>query len=485
MVDSATTAETAAGTPPAEATAKMGLGLEHTVLGLDKKWRSLSESQLNLLTDDDGSRSSPGSPMLAVSIRPAEDEYADTGGHSSIAEASFNFVNSIVGAGMIGIPFALAEAGLVTGVFLLVLVGILTDYSIGLLIKYGLKCGKMTYQDMVQHYLGNKGFILLTIMQFLFPFSAMCAYSIIIGQTYPAVFEQIGGEDFFMTDRSTCIVVMTFALMVPLSLKSELEGLAQWSALAIFGVLFLGVALISSGASVDEPDNRGPPMTVIRPNIAQAIGVMATAYVCHHNSFLVYESLKDASEARFSKVTHYSIGSSFVLMTVVGIAGYWPFGADTCANVLKNFPEADNMMTAGRTFYGITVMMTYPIECFVCREVIANTFFRGAESLSRWQHFAVTLPVCLVVLAIALATADLGLVLELNGVVCANTLAFILPSMMAISSAQMDGEATWTFANAKPIALLSFGGAVLTVGLVLILLEANSDEEKEVDDHCV
>ena len=59
-----------------------------------------------------------------------------------------------------------------------------------------------------------------------------------------------------MTDRSTCIVVMTFTIMVPLSLKSELEGLAQWSALAIFGVLFLGVALISSGASVDEPENR-------------------------------------------------------------------------------------------------------------------------------------------------------------------------------------------------------------------------------------
>ena len=40
--------------------------------------------------------------MLAVSIRPAEHEYADTGGRSSVAEASFNFVNSIVGAGMIG-----------------------------------------------------------------------------------------------------------------------------------------------------------------------------------------------------------------------------------------------------------------------------------------------------------------------------------------------------------------------------------------------
>ena len=73
---------------------------------------------------------------------------------------------------------------------------------------------------------------------------------------------------------------------------------------------------------------------MIEPNIVQAIGVMAFAYVCHHNIFLVYESLKNSTEARMATATHWSIGASCLLMLIVGIAGYLPFGAATQANVL-------------------------------------------------------------------------------------------------------------------------------------------------------
>lgn len=54
---------------------------------------------------------------------------------SSILGASSNLVNSIVGAGIIGIPYALRMSGLISGVFLLLLVSVLTDKSLRLLIE--------------------------------------------------------------------------------------------------------------------------------------------------------------------------------------------------------------------------------------------------------------------------------------------------------------------------------------------------------------
>ena len=54
---------------------------------------------------------------------------------SSILGASSNLVNSIVGAGIIGIPYALRMSGLVFGVFLLILVSVLTDKSLRMLIE--------------------------------------------------------------------------------------------------------------------------------------------------------------------------------------------------------------------------------------------------------------------------------------------------------------------------------------------------------------
>jgi len=48
---------------------------------------------------------------------------------SGIFGASSNLVNSIVGAGIIGIPYALKQSGLIAGVFLLILVAYLTGKS--------------------------------------------------------------------------------------------------------------------------------------------------------------------------------------------------------------------------------------------------------------------------------------------------------------------------------------------------------------------
>ena len=53
---------------------------------------------------------------------------------SSIFGTSSNLVNTIVGAGIIGIPYAMLQCGLLAGTALLILVGILTEKSLRMLI---------------------------------------------------------------------------------------------------------------------------------------------------------------------------------------------------------------------------------------------------------------------------------------------------------------------------------------------------------------
>ncbi|XP_012943487.1 putative sodium-coupled neutral amino acid transporter 11, partial [Aplysia californica] len=56
---------------------------------------------------------------------------------SSIPMTSFNFINSIIGSGIIGMPFALRQAGFGMGIILIVLVAFITDFSIMLLVEGG------------------------------------------------------------------------------------------------------------------------------------------------------------------------------------------------------------------------------------------------------------------------------------------------------------------------------------------------------------
>lgn len=156
---------------------------------------------------------------------------------------------------MIGIPFAFKEAGLITGIFLMIMMGVLTDYSLRLLIHLSEVSGRSTYQNLVFYYAGRSGFIALSFAQFMFPFFGMCAYSIIVGQMYPLVFTVMFG-DTFLSDRHPVIAIMSLLVMIPLALKRDIAGLARWSLLAIAGVVFLAFALIIGGTTVEHPKDR-------------------------------------------------------------------------------------------------------------------------------------------------------------------------------------------------------------------------------------
>lgn len=54
---------------------------------------------------------------------------------------------------------------------------------------------------------------------------------------------------------------------------------------------------------------------------------MISAFMCHHNTFLVYQSMRDASLEQWEKVTHISIIFAWVVAALFGIMGYSTFRA--------------------------------------------------------------------------------------------------------------------------------------------------------------
>jgi len=53
------------------------------------------------------------------------------------------------------------------------------------------------------------------------------------------------------------------------------------------------------------------------------------AFMCHHNSFLIYESLVDANAKRWNFVTHVSVLFSMACSLILGVTGYSTFTGHT------------------------------------------------------------------------------------------------------------------------------------------------------------
>ncbi|XP_061185612.1 putative sodium-coupled neutral amino acid transporter 11 isoform X2 [Saccostrea echinata] len=389
-----------------------------------------------------------------------------------IPMTSFNFINSIIGSGIIGIPYALKQAGFGLGIILLILTAVINDYSILYLVEAGRLSNTDSYQDMILVAYGRPGFYILTLLQFLYPLIAMISYNVIIGDTITKIIVRIGGAanlaGTVLGSRHFIIFLATLMVTLPLSLYRNIAQLSKWAFLSIILVFFILVTVcIRTGEFVRQIPATDDAWYFANYNIAQAIGIMAFAYMCHHNTFLIHGSLENPTHQRWSMVTHLSIGFSMTLMLILGVLGYVSFTGHTQGDLLENYCHEDDLMNVSRFMFAFSIMLTYPIECFVTREVIENAFFPSKEPSPTWRHIAVTIVVVIITVGVSMTTDCLGIVLTFNGVMVASPLAFIIPPICMMKLSQ---EPILSKKNVLPILITTFGTLVTLFGIIVAII---------------
>ncbi|XP_013781176.1 putative sodium-coupled neutral amino acid transporter 11 [Limulus polyphemus] len=290
---------------------------------------------------------------------------------SNLQQTGFNYINSIIGSGIIGIAYALRQAGFGLGIILLLFIALITDYSLCILVKSGNIVGATTYQDLVHAAFGSPGFYFLTFIQFVYPYIAMVSYNVIIGDTITKVFLRMFNlpRDSILGNRNLVVLVCTLIITLPLSLLRNISRLNKVSLVSlVFAVFIMLFVLVRLGTMTKFVPVTEGAYSFANYGITNAIGVIAFAYMCHHNSFLLYAALENPSQKRWNQVTHISISAACMMILVFGICGYVTFTGFSQGDLLENYCMDDDWANVARLLFTITIMLTYPIECFVTRE---------------------------------------------------------------------------------------------------------------------
>ncbi|KUI57682.1 Vacuolar amino acid transporter 2 [Cytospora mali] len=358
---------------------------------------------------------------------------------SGLRSAFMNMANSIIGAGIIGQPYAFKQAGLLSGVILLVGLTVVVDWTICLIVVNSKLSGANSFQGTVEHCFGRSGLIAISLAQWLFAFGGMVAFGVIVGDTIPHVLQAIwpGLSDMpvlgMLADRRAVIVIFILGVSYPLTLYRDIAKLAKASTLALISMVIILITVLIQGIMTPSAD-RGSfttPTLTINTGIFQAIGVISFAFVCHHNSLLIYGSLKTPTIDRFSRVTHFSTGVSMLACMLMALAGFLTFGDQTLGNVLNNFPADNTMVNVARLCFGLNMLTTLPLEAFVCREVMLNYYFPG-EPFNMNLHLIFSTSLVVSAMVLSVMTCDLGSVFELVGATSACAMAYILPPLCYI-----------------------------------------------------
>ncbi|TVY42032.1 Vacuolar amino acid transporter, partial [Lachnellula subtilissima] len=413
-------------------------------------------------------------PSVNLASSPWGDEDVDgwaererTRPKSGLRSAFMNMANSIIGAGIIGQPYAFRQAGLLTGIILLIGLTITVDWTIRLIVINSKMSGSNSFQGTVEHCFGKTGLIAISVAQWAFAFGGMVAFGIIVGDTIPhvlaAIFPGLGDIPVLglLVDRRAVIVIFILGISYPLSLYRDIAKLAKASTLALISMIIILFTVVTQAFMVPK-ESRGEfttPLLTLNNGIFQAVGVISFAFVCHHNSLLIYGSLKTPTIDRFSRVTHYSTGISMLACLLMALAGFLTFGSLTQGNVLNNFPTDNTMVNIARLCFGLNMLTTLPLEAFVCREVMFNYWFPH-EPFNMNLHLIFSTSLVVSAMALSLITCDLGAVFELIGATSACALAYILPPLCYIKLS------TRSWKTVPAMLCVAFGSAVMGISLI-------------------
>ena len=136
-----------------------------------------------------------------------------------------------------------------------------------------------------------------------------------------------------------------------------------------------------------------------------------------------------------------------------------------------------------RLCFGMNMFTTFPLEHFVCREVLEELFWPRTRKPSIWVHVGITTTLVFISLIISLTTCDLGLVLELAGGSSATVLAYIFPAACYLKATERNGKKWWDRRKLGKWMCIGFGVVVMAVSTTTAITKALTGQSKPVECH--
>ena len=258
-----------------------------------------------------------------------------------------------------------------SGVIMIVIVAILTDYSLRQVINTGKLANVNSYETLMEAAFGRPGFIFLALNMFFLSYGSMIAYLIIIKDVLPVLFHVTPHD---VDIKRVIMFVSSLLIIVPLSMQRDMADLEKTSRCNVLLNICL-VALVAGFSPVNESiEAHGGILQMIideplldLSKFFVGFGVCSFAFVCQDCSFIVAGSMKTPSKQRWKQVTNCAMLTCCILELTMGVSGYLAYQTNTLGNVLNNMNAHHWSGVASRAILSTTMFFAYPMNCYVAR----------------------------------------------------------------------------------------------------------------------
>ncbi|XP_026121206.1 sodium-coupled neutral amino acid transporter 5-like [Carassius auratus] len=413
-----------------------------------------------------------------------ETQFTDFVGKTSFGMSVFNLSNGIMGSGILGLAYAMANTGIILFVILLLFIAVLSAYSIHLLLECAGVVGIRAYEQLGNHAFGQPGKILAVCIITMNNIGAMSSFLFIVKMELPHIIQGLlpDNSDSWFVDGRYLIIIVSVLVILPLALLKQLGYLGYTSGFSLSCMVFFLISVIYKKFVSECPDEHSYNKTVptesiynsindmceaklitVNPETAFTIPIMAFAFVCHPAVLPIYTELKNPSKKHMQNVANISILAVFVMYLLTAIFGYLTFYGNVESELLNMYSKNDTLMLCVRLAVLIAVTLTVPVALFP---------LLFPDKPFHWvRHISIAVCLLFLVNLLVIFVPNIRDIFGFIGATSAPSLIFILPGIFYIYTVPEEKEPLKSQPKIQAIAFVTLGFIFMIMSITFIIIE--------------
>uniref|UniRef100_A0A3B3VXY8 Solute carrier family 38 member 3 n=1 Tax=Poecilia latipinna TaxID=48699 RepID=A0A3B3VXY8_9TELE len=408
-------------------------------------------------------------------------------GKTSFGMSVFNLGNAIMGSGILGLAYAMANTGILLFLFLLTGVAVLSLYSIHLLLKSSGIVGIRSYEQLGYRAFGTPG-----------KMAAGIAITL----------QNIGGEHYiydgnfialWYLNGNYLVIMVSTSVILPLALMKQLEQhpwvyfsdsiskfqipcpFEEFSANSTAAHLDLNDSSLvhdySDGLPHEDKDSHcNPRMFTINSQTAYTIPILAFAFVCHPEVLPIYTELRNPSKKKMQKVSNISILLMYTMYFLAALFGYLTFYGKVEPELLHTYSRIDPydiLILCVRVAVLTAVTLTVPIVLFPVRRAIQEMLF-PSKSFNWLRHVGIAFVLLSFINMLVIFAPNILGIFGIIGATSAPCLIFIFPAVFYIRIVPREDEPMTSTSKILASCFAALGVSFMVMSLSFIFIDWTS-----------
>ncbi|ODQ81320.1 hypothetical protein BABINDRAFT_160681 [Babjeviella inositovora NRRL Y-12698] len=356
---------------------------------------------------------------------------------SSNLKTSLLLFKSLVGSGVLFLPKAFSNGGLLFSTVTLFAFGVVTFFCYYILVKVKINSRQRSFGDLGSHMFGNW-------FRYLILFSIISAQIGFVGTYFAFTASNMVSFCRNVLDWETSIMqwmVYFCAGLIPLSL---LRDITKLSVPSLFSSLFIAIGLVIILHNTSEKllkDGISDSITLFNSlTWSMFIGVASLSYEGASLMIPIQQSMEKPHQ--FTQVLFFTMMAITMLFMYIGFSGYGAYGADTKTIIILNLPQDELSVQCIQVFYAIAVFLTAPLQLFPVLRILETRLFARSGKHDwqvKWTKNVLRTLVCVLVAILSyIGSSNLDRFASIIGVACCIPMVYMYPPALYLKNVYDD-----------------------------------------------